>query len=178
MPIKLTCPHCGEPTRFSEPFPFPGKAFGCGACKAVLKVQYPPGIVDTLKNRGKIFEPSEAPLPASPRASKPTSKQAVPDTRREQRPETTQRNRQEETRSRPQTGLPVQAAPPPPPQPAAPQAPNTPRISQGRTLHSGNAPCLCYRQTLPRIAPSKPSTPTHVPEVAQPGSGYAPPGKA
>jgi len=66
MPLKLTCPNCGTPTRVSEPYPLPGVEIQCVGCATAMSVTYPPGVMDLLRKRGKTFMDDEpAPLPAS-----------------------------------------------------------------------------------------------------------------
>ena len=55
MPLKLACPHCGQPTRIDEPYPLPGERMACAHCGGGLTVTYPSGIVDELRRRGKRF---------------------------------------------------------------------------------------------------------------------------
>ena len=39
-----------------EPLPYPGMEFVCTSCEALLKVTYPPGVMDTLIAKGKTFQ--------------------------------------------------------------------------------------------------------------------------
>lgn len=67
MPLKLTCPTCGNPTRVSEPYPLPGAEVQCTGCGLPMSVSYPEGVMDKLKARGKRFvdEAALRPLPVS-----------------------------------------------------------------------------------------------------------------
>ena len=63
MPLKLTCPDCGQKIPLDEPYPLPGSALQCPHCATSLAVTYPPGVIDKLHARGKAFreEPSSSP---------------------------------------------------------------------------------------------------------------------
>ncbi len=65
MPLKLTCPSCGQPTRVSEPYPMPGAEVMCTACGVAMSVSYPPGVMQQLRDRGKLFV-EDKPQPAIP----------------------------------------------------------------------------------------------------------------
>jgi penicillin-binding protein 1A len=75
MPLKLTCPHCGHPTRLSEPLPLPGNEIQCETCGRGLAVSYPAGVMEQLKTRGKEFQaappPAKKPPPRAPAPPKP-----------------------------------------------------------------------------------------------------------
>jgi len=60
MPLRLTCPHCGNPQRLDEPFPLPGTQIQCEACGAALAVTYPDGVMEQLKERGKTFQSEDS----------------------------------------------------------------------------------------------------------------------
>ncbi|MFK7929921.1 MAG: transglycosylase domain-containing protein, partial [Myxococcota bacterium] len=66
MPLKLTCPNCGTPTRVSEPYPMPGAEIQCVGCATAMAVTYPDGVIDILRGRGKRFaDDPPSPLPVS-----------------------------------------------------------------------------------------------------------------
>jgi penicillin-binding protein 1A len=67
MHLRITCPHCGNPLRLSEPFPLPGAERQCG-CGRALAITYPVGMIDTLRGRGARFEAEASP---PPRPSRP-----------------------------------------------------------------------------------------------------------
>ena len=91
MPLKLTCPNCGTPTRVSEPYPLPGVEIQCVGCATAMSVTYPPGVMDLLRKRGKAFQEEQPPAafgvpslppgqPTVPRAAKSSSRPGpVPD---------------------------------------------------------------------------------------------------
>jgi penicillin-binding protein 1A len=66
MPLKLTCPHCNGPTRLSEPYPAAGAEVICDACAQPLAVNYPPGVIEQLRARGKQFAEPPRPRPKAP----------------------------------------------------------------------------------------------------------------
>lgn len=76
MAIKLPCPHCAHKNALEEPLPHAGDAITCTACGQRLMVSYPPGAVEKLLERGKIFR-SEAP----PETRRPPARPAQPGAR-------------------------------------------------------------------------------------------------
>lgn len=69
MPLKMTCPNCGTPTRVAEPYPMPGAEIQCVGCATAMSVTYPDGVIDILRGRGKRFAddpPSPIPVSAIP----------------------------------------------------------------------------------------------------------------
>ncbi|MBW2256919.1 MAG: hypothetical protein JRI25_20320, partial [Deltaproteobacteria bacterium] len=79
MPLRLTCPHCGNPQRLDEPFPLPGTEIQCAACGAGLAVTYPDGVIEKLRERGKVFQSEEsARQDAGSRAAALSPKAKVP----------------------------------------------------------------------------------------------------
>lgn len=66
MPLKLTCPNCGQPTRVDEPYPLPGAEVQCTTCATGMAVTYPPGVMQKLRDRGKRFLDDDAPAPQAP----------------------------------------------------------------------------------------------------------------
>ena len=82
MPIKTTCSKCRSPVPLLEPLPLPGDAIQCPACGASMIVSYPDGVVDRLRQKGKLFvgddpQPKEPPqitqAPIEPEAPVPSS---------------------------------------------------------------------------------------------------------
>ncbi len=87
MPLKLTCPHCRQPTRLTEPLPLPGGQVQCEGCRAALTVTYPQGVMEDLKRRGKQFVPTHEPVqrtaapksaPSPAKAQPPAGKPSAP----------------------------------------------------------------------------------------------------
>jgi hypothetical protein len=114
MPLKLTCPHCGNPTRLSEPLPLPGVEVQCETCGLALAVTYPDGVMEQLKAKGKQFQVT--PTPPAQRTSAPR---------------------------RPSLPPPPKAPPPPPPSKAVPQTaiePTAVPTSVDRTQIDPNGP--------------------------------------
>lgn len=73
MPLKLTCPNCGAAVPLTEPLPQPGDEVQCAKCAVALAVNYPPGVVEQLRARGKRFQGAPA-LPQTPPKAKPPAK--------------------------------------------------------------------------------------------------------
>lgn len=72
MALKITCPHCGHPTRLTEPYPLPGASRQC-PCGRALAITYPMGMVDFLRRKGSVFEDdSVAPAPSTGVDFRPT----------------------------------------------------------------------------------------------------------
>ena len=78
MPLRLTCPHCGNPQRLDEPFPLPGTNIQCEACGATLAVTYPDGVIEKLRERGKAFQSEESARKESQYAAARAPKAEVP----------------------------------------------------------------------------------------------------
>lgn len=70
MALKISCPHCGSPTRLEEPYPLPGSERQCG-CGRTLSITYPVGLIDALRRKGARFA-GEGEAPASAGLSGPT----------------------------------------------------------------------------------------------------------
>ncbi len=70
MHLRISCPHCGNPIRLSEPFPVPGTERQC-VCGRALAITYPLGMMDRLKARGARFADDEAPEPPAARTFLP-----------------------------------------------------------------------------------------------------------
>ena len=77
MPLRLSCPHCGNGIRLSEPYPMPGDQLQCPACAEGMAVSYPQGVVERLRERGKLFTPG-AKADDSPRRAAAPSRPAAP----------------------------------------------------------------------------------------------------
>jgi len=75
MPLKLTCPSCGDPTRVAEPYPLPGAEIMCTHCGTAMSVSYPPGVMKQLRDRGKRFAEDQPPTP-------PPRREPIPEPRR------------------------------------------------------------------------------------------------
>jgi membrane carboxypeptidase/penicillin-binding protein len=69
MALKITCPHCSQPHRLSQPFPVPGTELQC-QCGRVLSVSYPKGMMAKLKERGIAFVDPNDDGPHRPQAPK------------------------------------------------------------------------------------------------------------
>ncbi|HMV68605.1 MAG TPA: hypothetical protein PKA64_17270, partial [Myxococcota bacterium] len=76
MPLRLSCPKCSNGILLSEPYPEPGEQVQCPACAQGMAVTYPDGVVERLRERGKLFTrpaarpgPPQAPAPALPSRS-------------------------------------------------------------------------------------------------------------
>ncbi|MCB9777990.1 MAG: transglycosylase domain-containing protein [Alphaproteobacteria bacterium] len=65
MALKITCPHCGEIRRLSQPYPLPGTEVGCDGCGRSLAISYPAGMVDRMRDRGVRFDDPYADPPRS-----------------------------------------------------------------------------------------------------------------
>ena len=66
MPLKLTCPQCRSAIPLTEPLPLPGDELQCAQCAGTLAVNYPAGVVEQLRSKGKKFARSERPQVANP----------------------------------------------------------------------------------------------------------------
>ncbi|MCB9665652.1 MAG: transglycosylase domain-containing protein [Alphaproteobacteria bacterium] len=67
MPLSLPCPHCRVSLRLDEPLPVPDSAVRCPACGESVRVVYPDGLVDRLRDAGKAFAArGDAPSLATP----------------------------------------------------------------------------------------------------------------
>ena len=55
MPLKITCPQCGEVQHLSAPYPLPGTEIHC-ACGRVLVLSFPADLMARMNVSGARFQ--------------------------------------------------------------------------------------------------------------------------
>lgn len=77
MPIKTQCTQCQASIPLREPLPLPGESVQCGECGSSMIVSYPPGILESLRAKGKEFATTRPPTQRDRPSAPPQSEEAV-----------------------------------------------------------------------------------------------------